>query len=154
VKKVRYIIVGAQRSGTTVVHMAAMGHPNVAALSDEVKINPLFAKGISSFTFGNDFTEEKEKGLSALFNTLTLLLSNDETIAHGCKIACANEKLADTLISALKTRLKDVKVILVVRKDLVAQYGSALSSARTGIFHSWNRGYDLQKIKKIKINRW
>ena len=49
-KILRYILVGPARSGTTVTHLALKGHPNVSAVRDEVRIDPLFTQGMGAFT--------------------------------------------------------------------------------------------------------
>ena len=150
----RYIIIGYARSGTTVTHLALMGHPNVAALNDEMQIEPFFSKGISTFTFGNDMKEEKEKGYTTLFNALSLLRADENTCAHGIKIVCNSPKRAKILIDVLQNYLKDIKIILIIRKDLVAQYGSAQSGVKSGIMHSWYEGFENRHTAKIKINKW
>lgn len=153
-KKKRYIIIGCARSGTTITHLAIMGHPFVAAINDEVKIEPFFTKGISAFTFGNDQKEEKQKGYSALFNAITLIKSNDKTVAHGFKTVCNSYTAAKHFVRVLQNNLKDIKIIFLVRRDLVAQLGSALHAKKTGIMHSWYNGFENRKIKKLKINKW
>ncbi|NNG00362.1 MAG: hypothetical protein HKM93_13330 [Desulfobacteraceae bacterium] len=153
-EKTRYLIIGWSRSGTTITHLAIKGHPNAAALNDEMKIEPFFTKGISSFTHGNDYPEEKQKGYSALFDALTLIRSTDQTTAHGVKIACNSHKIARHLVRVLQENMKDLKVIIIVRKDLVAQIGSALSGKKSGIMHSWYKGYERRKVKQLRISKW
>ena len=152
--RTRYLIIGYSRSGTTVTHLALMGHPNVAALTDELKPAPFFTKGISTFTHGNDPEYEKEKGYSALFDALTLICSNENTMAHGAKVACNYYKLAEKITEVVQHHLTDLKVIIVVRKDLVAQLGSALSGKKSGIMHSWYKGFEKRKVRPIKIPKW
>ena len=126
----RYLIIGACRSGTTVVHLAIMGHPNVSALNDEVKINPFFTKGISAFTYGNDLEKEKEKGYSVLFDALTKLTADQNTTTHGMKVATNSSYLAKSAIDVLDKYLDNVKIIVIRRRDLVAQFGSGISGKK------------------------
>ena len=152
--KTRYLIIGYSRSGTTVTHLAIMGHPNVAALNDEMQVSPFFTKGISTFTHGNDLEEEKERAYSHLFDAITLLKANHETTAHGVKVACNSHERAMALVNVLQNHLKDLKIIIIVRKDLVAQYGSGIHGAKTGIMHSWYREAKDMKVRKIKIKKY
>lgn len=153
-KKIRYIIIGSARSGTTVMHLALMGHPNICALNDELKVAPFFTGGISTFTYGNDLDTEKQKGYSALFDALTMIRANSSTIAHGMKTVCNSKKLAETIVDVLQKHLQDVKVIVVFREDLVAQYASAESARKTGIMHSWYKGFGNRTVSLMKVNRW
>lgn len=153
-QKTRYLIIGWSRSGTTITHLAIKGHPNVAALNDELKVDPFFTKGISAFTHGNDYHEEKQRGYSSLFNALTLIMSNEQTLAHGVKIACNSHKMARRLVRVLQENLQDLKVIIIVRKDLVAQLGSAMSGKKSGIMHSWYKEFEQRKIKQLTIKKW
>ena len=153
-KRTRYIIVGYSRSGTTVVHQAVMGHPDVAALNDELKVVPFFTKGISTFTFGNDASEEKERGHDTLFDALTLMRGNSDTRAHGLKVTCMLPKRAKALVDTLQRHMDGVKIVLILRKDLVAQFGSALMARRTGIYHSWHKKFGDTRVRRIKINKF
>ncbi len=154
IRKIRYIIIGYSRSGTTVTHLAIKGHPAAVALNDELLVDPFFTKGISIFTHGNDYLEEKKEGYSALFDALTLIRANEQTLAHGAKTACNSHRKSCHLVRVLQNHLKDLKVIIIIRKDLVAQLGSALHGKKTGIMHSWYKGFDTREISQIKISMW
>lgn len=132
----RYIIIGIPRSGTTAVHLLLKGHPQVSATNDEIKVSPLFDDNISTFTYGNDTPKEKEKGLVALFDTITTLESDEKTIAHGMKLAISNPEDAAILVDGIR-KIKDVKIVFVERMDLVAQMGSGKLAYKTGRLHSW-----------------
>jgi hypothetical protein len=152
--KTRYLVIGYSRSGTTVVHLALKGHPNVCALNDELKPEPFFTKGISTFTHGADFKDEKEKGFSAIFDAVTRIRANENTLANGAKTACNSPELAKAVVAVLQNYLRDLKVVIILRKDLVAQNGSGIIGKKTGIMHSWYKGFEGRKIDKIKINKW
>lgn len=119
-----------------------------------MQVAPFFTKGISTFTYGNDLPKEKERGFSALFDALTLLEVNQNTTAHGLKVACNSYKLARNLVGVLQKYLTDLKVIIIVRNDLVAQYGSAISGKKSGVMHSWYKGFENRRIARIRINKW
>jgi hypothetical protein len=154
VGKTRYLVIGYSRSGTTVVHLALKGHPNVCALNDELKPEPFFTKGISTFTHGADFKDEKEKGFSAIFDAITRIRASEKTLANGAKTACNSPELAKAVVTVLQNYLRDLKVVVILRKDLVAQNGSGVIGKKTGIMHSWYKGFEGRKVGKIKINKW
>ena len=153
-KKTRYLLIGYSRSGTTVVHLALKGHPNVCALNDELRPEPFFTKGISTFTHGADFEDEKEKGFSAIFDAITLIRANESTLANGAKTACNSHVSANVLVGVLQKYMRDLKVVIILRKDLVAQNGSGIIGKKTGIMHSWYKGFEGRKVDQIKINKW
>ena len=152
--RTRYLVIGFSRSGTTIIYLAIKDHPNGAGLNDEMRVRPFFTKGISTFTHGNDLAEEKEKGFTELFDTITLLTANQDTLANGVKVACNSPRLATAVVNVLQNHLKDLKVVIIVRKDLVAQYGSAIQGTKTGIMHSWYKGFENMKVRKVRISKW
>jgi LPS sulfotransferase NodH len=152
--KRRYLIVGIQRSGTTVLHLALKGHPNVAALNDELKVAPLFTQGIRTFTFGNDTEEEKRRGHAALFDALTSITEGPDTVATGAKCACGSPALARVLVDSLQKHFAHVRIILATRRNLVAQFGSLLAAERSGVWHSWNPEFAGRRPPEISMNRW
>ena len=65
----RYLIVGYSRSGTTVIHLALKGHPQVSAFNGELRPEPFFSLGISAFNgspAGNSEVE-LQRGHRAVF---------------------------------------------------------------------------------------
>lgn len=149
----RYFIIGHQRSGTTLIHLLLKDHPNVSALNDELRASPFFSEGLSCFTHGNDYPEEKNLGYVRLFDTITTLMASSNTMANGAKCVCNSKKVAQILVEVISKHFQGMKIIHVVRNDLVAQYGSMLSSGKSGIMHSWYKGYSDQKINRVNINK-
>lgn len=135
------------------LHLILKGHPNIAALNDEIKIEPLFTKGVSTFTFGNNSPEEDKFGVSILFDALTSISSNKNTTTLGVKSACNCVKSALAFVNSLNTYMKNLKVIITVRNDLVDQYACFLHAQKTGVYHSWNKGFENMKIQKIRIDK-
>ena len=133
----RYIIVGLARSGTTVVHFALKGHPDVSALNDEVKLN-FFTEGISCYTQRDDNQKEKEVGYLRLFDSLSGVFQNENTLALGMKYVPHSVETTKEFVARLRQYFPQVKVVLINRKDLVAQYGSSLRAESTGEWHSWS----------------
>ena len=152
--KIRYLIIGFPRSGTTVIHLLLKGHPNVAALNDVLKISPFFTEGISTFTFGKDLLEEKTNAYLCLFDAITSISANENTKALGAKCGCYSPIQAQSLVDTLQKYMKNVKIILIIRNDLVAQYGSGYNARKTGIYHSWYKNFNKLTVHKLKINKW
>ena len=138
----KYVIIGPQRSGTTLVHFVLRGHPEVSALNDEVQINSLFKEGISLFTFGNDEEAEKQKGYKRAFDMLAGLSSDDKTKAMGIKCAVHSKEEAETFVESVYSNFPDIKIILIIRQDLLAQFGSLKRAQLTGKWHSWIKSKD------------
>lgn len=151
--KTRYLVIGYSRSGTTVTQHLISGHPKASGFVGEIKPDPFFTKGIEVFTHGKA-PRDKEQEYPALFDAMTLINSNEETIANGGKTACNSSIKAQKIVSTLQKYLKDVKVIIIRRNDLAAQYGSGMHGQKTGIMHSFNKGYDNnRKIHMLKPNK-
>lgn len=135
----KYIIIGPARSGTTVTHLFLKGHPHVSALNDEVKITELFEKGVSAYTFGNDLLSEKTRAIRKIYDLLALLNADSATRAAGIKCAVGSVEQAKVFVEKIKSSFSDIHIILIVREDVLAQFGSVLRAKKTGKFHSWRK---------------
>jgi hypothetical protein len=156
VSRVRFLIIGMARSGTTVTHQALQGHPNVKSTMDELKVAPFFTRGVSMFTVSgvNDF--ERDNGYGVLIDALTLIpcelkgmnvlgyggiesVPKGPTLANGVKVAVGSLAEAEDLATAMATyeSLQDVVLIRVERRDLVAQFASLQRAMRSGKWHSF-----------------
>jgi hypothetical protein len=149
----RYLIIGLPRSGTTLTHTGVLGHPNISALTDEMLAMPFFPKGLSAFTFGNEYPEEKQKGHRALFDAMTSILANDKTTALGAKCCPQTIEQTQALVQSVQKNFPDLKIILSIRDDLVAQYGSLVSARFDGVWHSWHQGADKIKNRRRRLYR-
>jgi hypothetical protein len=129
-----------QRSGTTLVHLCLRGHPNVSALNDELTLRPFFDKGLASFTHGAETAIEKDRGHRALFEAVATIEAGEDTVACGVKTTLSTVQDADLFVTCLQERLPQVRVILTIRSDWPAQFGSLLCAQKTGIWHSWSQG--------------
>ena len=136
---IRYLIVGYSRSGTTATHLALMGHPQISALDGELKPSPFFTNGIRTFTHSHATTEEDRDGYRAIFDAITSL-SNKAAKAVGAKTACNSAELAQRMLHVLRHNIPEMKVIHMIRDDVIAHYASGIMQARTGVSHSWNLG--------------
>ena len=139
----KYIIIGPARSGTTVTHLILKGHPQVSALNDEVRIMELFGKGISTYTFGNNLQDETTKGFRKAYDLLALLNTGPKTKVAGIKCAVGSIEAARVFVERIKMSFPDVSIILTVREDILAQFGSLERARKTNLYHSWVK----EKIK-------
>ena len=152
-ERTRYLIIGSARSGTTALHLAVLGHPNAAALVDELRLTPLLVQGRDVFTKGNDPENDRALMLPAVYDALTTLNADENTTAHGAKVVCNSPRAASAMVSVLQQQLPNLKIIMVRRKDLVAQFGSGIIGRRSGVMHAWNPGAKERLIDKIAISR-
>lgn len=150
-----YIIIGSARSGTTFVHKLLASHPEVSALSDEVNADAeFFDKGIKIFTYGNEKPSENKQGFRRIIETLCELNKSKETKACGIKIALHYPDQAEKVVTKLKDYMPHIKVIIVKRKDLVAQYGSFLRAKITGLVHNDFSTKTNIKVKNFCISKY
>ncbi len=154
----RFIIIGPQRSGTTLVHLGIRGHPNVCATNDEVRIVPLFTDGIAQFMVsGREFmTElERETRIRACFDAVAGAHRSDAVAAWGMKLASDDYREVEQLVETLRAEMPDAVVIIVERSDLVAQFASGLRMRATGHAHSWRAPKDANSyLVKIQPGRF
>lgn len=116
----RFVIVGMQRSGTTVTHDYLQGHPEVATPTEEVHA-AFFAAGDASgprFLDVFDHVAGRQSGHRAVGLKTALPWA-----AHAVRIA-------DRL-----RQVPAVRVVLVERADLVAQLGSLRRAQSVGTWH-------------------
>lgn len=122
--RTRFLIVGSPRSGTSVTHACIQGHPQATGAEDEVRVEPLFTRGIAAFTFGNESWPERQRGYRALFDAIAGGGDDPAIRAHGMKVTLGTPEEAMDLANTLRDHLPSVRVVLVHREDLVAQYAS------------------------------
>ena len=140
----RYLIIGCgPRCGRTLCHRILKGYPEIAAPNFEISIVPLFTKGISEFTLG-----EKVYEISKLYNSICSITKEEEYTTVGAKTVCARTNNARILVQALRKEFQDINIILVIRRDLVAQYGSGIRANKTGLYHSTQKDFKTLKEKK------
>ena len=148
--RTRYVIAGLPRSGTTLIHKAIAGHPNASALNDELRVSPFWDRGLSTFTFGHETPEEQRAGHVALFDAVTSIAASADTRAFGVKCCVSSPEEAELVIISATRRIPGVKMIVVLRRDLVAQYASLLRARRSGAWHSW-RHTDRPPVAQVHI---
>jgi len=150
----RYIIVGMLRSGTTVTHHCLRGHPNVSALTSEVGVEPFFSQGITLFSFGQGATDhERSVGHRVLFDAAAGINADARTTTLGMKLAIATPRLARLLTDALRAHFPDLRVILTIRDDLLAQYASLQRAQGLGQWHSYSNKTQANGAK-LRLHRY
>lgn len=145
---VRYLIAGMRRSGTTVTHHCLRGHPNVRAARREVRVYPFFHEGPDTILSGEPI-DEKERGreYNALFEGIVRcgddFQEREDSVQpcpRGVKCAFGTSRDAEMIVDTLRRYFPEVRVVYVVRKDAVAQFGSLRRAGRTGIWHRREKG--------------
>lgn len=132
----RFVIVGMQRSGTTVTHDYLQGHPEVATPAEEVHA-AFFAAGdasVSRFLDVFDHVAGRQSGHRAVGLKTAL-----PSAAHAVRIA-------DRL-----RQLPAVRVVLVEREDLVAQLGSLRRAQSVGTWHRDRQSQSDRSGMRIRI---
>ena len=136
-KTERFIVLGMQRSGTTVTHVCLAGHPEVCMAPDEVYVEPFFTRGLAAFTGGKESYKDRQDGYARLFDLIAGFRAKESTRAVGFKVAIGSANDARDVANCLSEYLPDLKVILVHRSDLAAQFGSLQRAIASGEWHAW-----------------
>jgi len=150
----RYIIVGCSRSGSTAVHVAIRGHPNVAAREGEMSIAPFFSQGLDMYTDSCAPQDVQQRARLALFDALSLAEADAKTTHCGIKVCAQSPWQADVIVDALRRYMPEMKVILTIREDLVAQYASLRKAMSSKIWHSWSLNADRERERTIHLKPW
>ncbi len=136
-----YVILGCPRSGTTATHIYLRSHPQVAAFHAEATVSPLFTQGLAVFANHGErhlTPKEKQAQIRSLFIAITAIEADENTVATGLKVTVQSPSDANIIVNSLQKHLPEVIVILVIRKDFVAQYGSLLRAKATDQWTCWD----------------
>jgi len=151
--RTRYLVIGYSRSGTTAIHLGLVGHPETSALDGELRPLPFFSKGAAAFTGGHLHDEEKQVSHRVLFDALASMRNPDAQVL-GAKTACNSPKEAQVIVDQLLKHLPTIKIVHVVRRDVIAHFGSVYSARKSGVFHSWDAKRDAKEKKEVALPRW
>jgi hypothetical protein len=133
---VRFVIVGMQRSGTSVTQQCVAGHPEVSCPEDEVRVEPFFTRGLAVYTVrGRESFARRTAGHRRLFDAITRPARPGAERALGLKVAVASYAQALDLYIGLVEHFPDVRIVLVERRDLLAQHASLLLARESGRWH-------------------
>lgn len=145
-----FLIVGVQRSGTSVVHVNVSKHPQIECLTGELKIAPLFTSGVDTYVNTPcDTGMELEYGWKEIFKAITSLNVQKETRLCGAKIAVDDAFSAKRLLTAIGRTFPELKIVFIERRDKVAQFGSWQSARSTGVYCSKK---DISDYKTLEID--
>ncbi len=130
----RFVVLGSQRSGTSVTQAILEGHPEVAMPWDETEAD-LLGRGYRAYTFGLEAYRERQAANRALFDALAGLHAGAETRAIGVKVALDSLAAAVSVLNGLLEHHPETRVVYVVRDDLLAQFASLKRAEATGTWH-------------------
>ncbi len=132
-----FLIVGLQRSGTSILHANVATHPRIECLTAELMVDPLFTRGVDILTNRPcDTVRELDTGWKHLFRAACSLNATAETRLCGAKVAVDDLFSARRIVSSILRAWPELKVLHVDRRDKVAQFGSLRNALATGVFCS------------------
>jgi hypothetical protein len=101
-------------------------------MEEEVAVQPFLTDGLATFTFEGPDTQQPR--VSALFDAMTSIQSVADPKARGMKLTTGTAELARSFVEGVQEYLPDVRIILVLRRDLVARFGSLVKARETGVW--------------------
>jgi len=107
-------------------------------VKEEVGVDPFLTEGMAAFTFEDPGTQNP--GVSALFDAMTSIQSVSDPEARGMKLTTGSKALARSFVNGVQEYLPDVRIILVLRRDLVARFGSLVKARKTGVWDGIHDG--------------
>lgn len=147
-KKVKYIILGHERSGTTITAFLIKDHPLVSAPRYEVGFTPFYDQGINAYTLKKNENEINQNSFNQLFDVLSGVNQKESTTTYGIKTAINRPEAAKVVYNTVTNYLdKDIRIIFVHRENLTAQYGSFLRALKSGYWHTWQQNNEVTDLK-------
>jgi hypothetical protein len=128
----RFLVVGMQRSGTSFVHSALRDHPQVAMQTGEVTPS-MFATSLCRPNERGETTAQRTASLLQLFDDFAG--RQPEHLAIGLKTAISNRDQAARLVGCLATHGAGIDLVLVSRRDTLAQLASLRRAMASGEWH-------------------
>jgi len=128
----RFLLVGMQRSGTTVTRAQLESHPQVAMFRDELH-TAFFATAIGTRSRTGETREDRTTSLLEVWDHL--VGPRPDVVAGGIKTALPSAAYAARLVGCLQEHGPGIDLIVVHRRDLVAQLGSLKRAQAAGVWH-------------------
>jgi hypothetical protein len=128
----RFVLIGMQRSGTTVTHARLASHPDVAMYDDELH-TAFFATAIVGRNARGESTRRRTQSLLDVFDFVAGRRPGVRAV--GVKTALPSPALTARLVGCLATHGADLDVIVLQRQDLVAQLGSLRRAQQLAVWH-------------------
>ncbi|MFW5983568.1 MAG: sulfotransferase, partial [bacterium] len=101
----RFLIIGMQRSGTTLVGQVMNSHPGVSMFADELKVDPIFTQGIAIYGMGSIPSQDINAGYIKLFDAIT---HKHGASLWGAKVALQEPIQASKLVYIINNHLSDL----------------------------------------------
>lgn len=150
----RYLIVGPTRSGTTALHLLLGGHPEISMFVGELSF-PRLAAGIGGLTMRGYTSEDEDRlGRAALFDAVTGAVRDSRTRVLGAKTTVNSQAAARQFVETVRDYLPGLKIIVMVRRDMVAHYYSRMQLKKTGVAHSWQKDDASRTRVPARIDKW
>jgi hypothetical protein len=154
----RFLLVGSQRSGTTIMQKVLMSHPEINMMHGEGNPKSIFISGIQFFSRGgvkeNKLTKfEIANGYREIFDLLCNIGGIVKPVG-GVKIACSNINDARYICDGLRNNFQDISVIHIQRENLVDQFASFLRASRLNEWHSTGRDTQKSSMFPIKVSKY
>ena len=137
-----------QRSGTTVTNEYLAGHPAVAIASEEIH-TALFQAAITDPSSRGETTDERT---ASLRQVLDYLAGRSTENTAGLKTALNSPAATARLVGCLLTHGHGVDLIVVRRRDVVAQLGSLRRAMQLGIWHTRSADQPQPTLEPITID--
>lgn len=128
----RFLVVGMQRSGTTVTWSQMRQHPDIAMFGNELHAS-FFSTTILDRALDGETRDQRTTSLQAMVELLARPAAT--TRAVGLKTALPSAEYTARLVGCLLTHGSDFDIIAVRRRDLVAQLGSIRRAVASGQWH-------------------
>lgn len=154
----RFLVVGMQRSGTTVAHQVIAGHPQVASNPREVGPQLFTDFARSYYNSGYDLFAQDGDRLSeggTVERLFDLLVEQGQQIGDrpviGLKVAVGQVQAAQEIATTIQQYMPALRVIHVARTDPIAAFASLRIAQKSGVFHTQGEGG--QGVPKLTLSR-
>jgi len=134
----RVLLVGMQRSGTTVTQSLLTGLPSIAMAPEEIHTS-FFQRAVLATTERGETPRQRSASMRRVFDELAGR-APEHTVA-AVKTALPDAKATAHLAACLAAHADDFDLVVVRRRDLLAQLASLRRAQATGIWHR-RRGDD------------
>lgn len=123
----------------------------MAALKNELKIDPFFTQGTRLFSYNqaSDFNA-LPANTRALFHALIDAERSEATRAFGAKIAFAHAREVNTVRKCLLGAHGDWRIIAIRRSDKLATIGSMIVAKKTDLYHL-GKGESREHCMKVRL---
>jgi LPS sulfotransferase NodH len=133
----RFLVVGMQRSGTTVTRSLLASHPDIALGPEEIHL-AFFQRTVVAATDRGETPQHRSATLRGVFDALAGRRADHAFV--GLKTALTDAAATARLVACLAAHAHDVDLVVVRRHDLLAQLASLRRAQATGIWHDHGGG--------------